>query len=87
MQRHSISTQISSMEFFFSKYPKVKKSLHGCMSCKIPDISDRVQADVELDSYKDKLRRFGSELAQRTISSRSPGINFLELMNLIHFFA
>ena len=51
----------------------------------MPDISERAQANDELDIYNDKLGEFGSKLAQRTIS-RSPGIIFLELMNLIYFF-
>ena len=47
------------------------------------DINERIQADVELDAYKDNLGDFGSELAQWTIFSRNPGIMFLKLTILI----
>ena len=40
----------------------------------IPNIREYIQADMELDSYKQKFGEFGSQLAQMTLNVRSPGI-------------
>ena len=58
----------------FSNDAEVRRGLRECMQRMIPDIREYAQADVELDSYKQKLGEFGSQLAQMTLNARSPGI-------------
>jgi len=40
----------------------------------ISDIHEYAQADVELDSYKQKLEEFETQLAQMILKARSSGI-------------
>ena len=58
----------------FSNNVEVKRGLRECMQRMIPDIREYAQADVELDSYKQKLEEFESQLAQMTLKARSLGI-------------
>ena len=53
---------------------EVRRGLRECMQGMIPDVREYAQTDVKLDSYKQKLGEFGSQLAQMTLNARSPGI-------------
>ena len=61
-------------------HPMVEKSLYECMARMILDVGERAQADVDLDAYKNKLREFGTDLAMKTIGSRTPDISCLRFV-------
>lgn len=61
----------------FTEDLEVKKGLRLCMCRMIPDEDERALADCELDAYREKLGEFGTSMAQKTISNRTPGINLL----------
>ena len=56
----------------FSNDVQVRRGLRECMQHMIPDIREYAQADVELDSYKQRLEKFGTQLAQMTLKTCSP---------------
>ena len=51
-----------------------------------PDGGERAQANVDLGANKNKLREFGTNLAMKTIGSRTPSISCLSFVihNLGH---
>ena len=51
------------------------------MARMIPDVGERVQADVDLDAYKNKFVKLGSDLAMKTIGSRISGISCLRFVS------
>ena len=57
----------------FSNDSEVRRP-RKCMQRMISDIHEYAQADVELDSYKQKLEEFETQLAQMILKARSSGI-------------
>jgi len=51
------------------------------MARMIPDVGERAQDDVDLDAYKNKLVELGTDLAMKTIGSRTPGISCLRFVS------
>ena len=61
----------------FSTHPEVRKGLYVYMARMSPDGGERAQANVDLGANKNKLGEFGTDLAMKTIDSRTPGISCL----------
>lgn len=57
----------------FSDHPEVKRGLLSCMAKLIPDVEDRMKADLQMDNFRSKKGLFGFSGAIQTRMKRSPG--------------
>ncbi|XP_059660034.1 ATP-dependent RNA helicase DEAH13-like isoform X3 [Cornus florida] len=66
----------------FHSDAEVKIGLYNCLQRMVPDSSERVKIDCQMDAFKSARGLFGIQNAILTRNKKSPGPLFIELCNL-----